>query len=129
MSSALDTDVTVIELPADPCGEGTELKRARQRLLRAARASSRLVIDCRRVRFFGAGVLGLLLRATQRSHARRGDIVLCGLSPLALEVLHITRLDTVWPLYRTREEALRAAPLPLEPLTVDSRPDHTARRG
>jgi len=34
--------------------------------------------------------------------------VFCGLSSHEREMLHITRLDTLWPMVDTKKEALRA---------------------
>jgi len=40
--------------------------------------------------------------------SRGGELVLCGASELARELLRVTSLDTLWAIYDTREEALDA---------------------
>jgi anti-anti-sigma factor len=102
----------VIELGARPCACPDQAERLRQRLLEAGRGSARLIIDCRQTEFFTAALLGLLVGVTTRLAARPGDVILCGLRPLAREVLRVTCLDRLWPTFDTLEEALAASPPP-----------------
>jgi len=50
----------------------------------------------------------LLLRCHKLVKSRGGELVLCGASALAVELLRITALDTLWAIYDSREEALEA---------------------
>ena len=56
----------------------------------------------------GSVFLALLLRCHKLVRQKGGELVLCGASKLARELLHITNLDTLWAIYDTREEALEA---------------------
>lgn len=67
-----------------------------------------LLVDLSRVDYFGSSFLTLLLRCWKVVLVKGGQMVLSGVSDRARELLHITALDIVWPLYATRAEALEA---------------------
>jgi len=70
-----------------------------------------LVFDLSDVRYFGSVFLSLLLRCHKFVKERGGEMVLCGASKMASELLGVTALDTLWALYDTRQEALEAVAL------------------
>jgi anti-anti-sigma factor len=100
------SDATVVELSHDLWTFDPFFEEVYERLLQVARTSARLIIDLGRAKYIQAGLLGALLNVTRGSGARPGDLVLCELNGLCREILHVTRLDTIWPIYTTREEAL-----------------------
>ena len=67
-----------------------------------------LIIDLEGVDFFGSSFLSLLLRCWKAVLVKGGQMVLAGVSPRARELLRITSLDIVWPMYTNRSEALAA---------------------
>jgi anti-anti-sigma factor len=67
-----------------------------------------VVFDLSDVSYFGSVFLALLLRCHKFVKSRGGELVLCGASPMASELLRVTALDTLWAIYDTREEALDA---------------------
>ena len=67
-----------------------------------------VVFDLSDVAYFGSVFLALLLRCHKFVKSRGGELVLCGASDLARELLRVTSLDTLWAIYDTREEALDA---------------------
>ncbi|QDU81405.1 Putative anti-sigma factor antagonist [Polystyrenella longa] len=67
-----------------------------------------VVFDLSDVSYFGSVFLALLLRCHKFVKARGGELVLCGASSMARELLRVTALDTIWAIYDTREEALEA---------------------
>ena len=74
--------------------------------LTASEELKRLAIDLSETSFFGSGLLAIILRVYSRLHHRQGRLALCGLQPHCREVLQTTRLDTLWPVYETRSEAV-----------------------
>ena len=70
-----------------------------------------VIFDLSQVGYFGSVFLALLLRCHKFVRSRGGELVLCGASERAKELLHITALDTLWAIYDTREEALDAVAL------------------
>jgi anti-anti-sigma factor len=67
-----------------------------------------VVVDLSDVSYFGSVFLALLLRCHKFVKSRGGELVLCGASKMASELLRVTALDTLWAIYDTREDALEA---------------------
>jgi anti-sigma B factor antagonist len=67
-----------------------------------------LVVDLAEVDYFGSVFLSLLLRVERCIRRSAGSMAVCGASPRARELLRITNLDTIWPIYDDRSEALAA---------------------
>lgn len=67
-----------------------------------------VVVDLSEVGYFGSVFLALLLRCHKSVKSRGGELVLCGASKMAAELLRVTALDTLWAIYDTRDEALAA---------------------
>ena len=67
-----------------------------------------VVFDLSEVRYFGSVFLALLLRCHKMVKSRGGELVLCGPSQMAAELLKITALDTIWAICDNRAEALAA---------------------
>ena len=67
-----------------------------------------VAFDLSRVGYFGSVFLALLLRCHKFVKSRGGEMVLCGATVTARELLRVTALDTIWAIYDTREEALEA---------------------
>ena len=67
-----------------------------------------VVFDLSEVGYFGSVFLALLLRCHKFVKSHGGELVLCGASTMARELLRITALDTLWAIYDTREDALEA---------------------
>lgn len=66
----------------------------------------RLVVDFSQVRFLTSSVLGLLIRLSKKIYQSEGILRLCGIQPKIYEIFKITRLDKVFDIYPTRQEAL-----------------------
>lgn len=67
-----------------------------------------IIVDLSQVSFFGSVFLSLLLRCHKLVRTQGGEMVLCGVSPRARELLEVTALDTMWAIYEDREEAINA---------------------
>jgi|SRR5690242_19772379 anti-anti-sigma factor len=67
-----------------------------------------IVIDLSKVNYFGSVFLSFLLRCHTRAKKQGSEIVLAGASERTRELLHLTALDTLWALYKTRAEAMDA---------------------
>jgi anti-sigma B factor antagonist len=67
-----------------------------------------IVFDLSQVDYFGSVFLGVLLRCWKLVQAKGGTMALAGVSVRAKELLHLTSLDFVWPIYADRREAVEA---------------------
>jgi anti-anti-sigma factor len=66
-----------------------------------------LVLDFHRTDYYGSTALGFFLRLWKRIGIRGGRMVFCNLSVNENEILAVTRLDTLWTVCGSREEALK----------------------
>ncbi|MGP0070225.1 MAG: STAS domain-containing protein [Isosphaeraceae bacterium] len=67
-----------------------------------------IVFDLSRVDFFGSMFLALLIRCWKLVLAQGGTMVLSGVNEKTRELLRVTSLDMVWPMYGTKREAIEA---------------------
>lgn len=67
-----------------------------------------VIFDLSPVDYFGSMFLALLIRCWKLALARGGTMALAGVSDRAKELLRLTSLDIVWPIYATRNEAMEA---------------------
>jgi len=66
-----------------------------------------VVVDLKRVAWFGTSMLEVIHVLWRRLHPRGGKVALCNVSPVGREVLRISQFDTLWTICATREDALR----------------------
>ncbi len=67
-----------------------------------------IVFDLSRVDNFGSMFLALLIRCWRLALSQGGSMALSGVTERTRELLRVTALDTVWPIYDTRREAMDA---------------------
>jgi anti-sigma B factor antagonist len=65
-----------------------------------------VVFDLSKLKFVGSVFLSLMLRCYKLVKSRGGEFVLCGANGMATELMRITKLDSLWPIYDSREDAL-----------------------
>lgn len=70
-----------------------------------------IVFDLSRVGNFGSMFLALLIRAWKLAVSHGGSMALAGVTERTRELLRVTSLDIVWPIYDTRHEAIEALQL------------------
>jgi anti-anti-sigma factor len=66
-----------------------------------------LVVDLSHTQYFGSRFIEALFRAHNRMKRKVGKFALSGLLPYPEEVVRISQLHTIWPLYKNVEEAVR----------------------
>jgi anti-anti-sigma factor len=71
-------------------------------------APAGLIIDLSKVESFGSAFISFLLKCHLLAKRQGIKMAVAGCSPQARELLHLTALDSLWPLYDTRGEALEA---------------------
>lgn len=105
-----EQDVIIVEL--DPGYDSVEIeplqKLAELLLGEVARAERpRLVLDMAHTRYIDSMFIETVFRVWKRVKERRGAMALCQLNEVCTEILRITRLDDIWPICRTRAEAVQ----------------------
>jgi anti-sigma B factor antagonist len=71
-------------------------------------AHSRIVLDLSGLRFADSSGLGAFIWCLRTSNANGGDLKLCGVLSHVREVFEIVRLNRIFDIYPTRDEAIRA---------------------
>jgi anti-sigma B factor antagonist len=71
-------------------------------------ASANLVIDLANGDYLGTSMLGAVVKLWKRVSQRGGRLALCNVSEGVVQVLRVTKLQTVWPIYPSRDQALSA---------------------
>ena len=66
-----------------------------------------VVIDFEGTDYYGSTALSFFVKVWKRVRANGGKMAFCNVSPHELEILALTKLDTLWSLKDSREEAIR----------------------
>ena len=68
-----------------------------------------MILDMAITEFFGSSFIEILFRIWKKLNTKpNAKFAISGLQPYCREVLEITHLDRLWPMYATRQEALTA---------------------
>lgn len=70
-----------------------------------------IVFDLGKVSYFGSMFLALLIRTWKLTLSKWGSMAIAGVTGRTRELLRITSLDIVWPIYDTKSEAIEALEL------------------
>lgn len=65
------------------------------------------VIDFAHVSFFGSSLLEALRTLWNHVHATGGKMALCNITGVAKEVITVSHMENIWPLFETRDAALQ----------------------
>jgi anti-sigma B factor antagonist len=65
-----------------------------------------LVLDMAQTRYIDSMFIETVFRVWKRVKERRGAMALCCANDVCTEIVRITRLDDIWPIFRTRAEAI-----------------------
>ncbi|MFK7818327.1 MAG: host attachment protein [Planctomycetaceae bacterium] len=67
-----------------------------------------VVLDFKACDYFGSAGIGFFIRLWTQVRSRGGSMAVCNASPLEQELLTLTRMDKLWPVYSSLEEAIEA---------------------
>jgi anti-sigma B factor antagonist len=82
-----------------------------------------VVIDFSQVEYFGSLLLDTLCVVWKQVRERSGTMALCNVSQIAQEILTKSKLNSLWPIYSTRQDALGARQRARPPGKIDSSAD------
>jgi len=107
---SVQDDVTVVALVGPKYENLTErvVDELRDELLDAAQKCSPplMVVDLAQTKFFGSGFIEILFRVANRLKNRHGKFAICNLTEYCREVIHVTHLDSLWPVLESRQNAI-----------------------
>ena len=67
-----------------------------------------LVVDFAGVEYFGSSFLEAMRAIWNRIEENKGKMVLCNVCGVCLEILEVSKFDTIWPILDSRDEAIAA---------------------
>ncbi len=67
-----------------------------------------IVLDFSKTDYYGSTALGFFVKLWTRLRKGEGQMAFCNVSENELEILRLTKLDSLWPVCNSREEALAA---------------------
>ena len=70
--------------------------------------NTNVVFDFRNVPYFGSMILETLRGVWHHIREGNGQMALCNVSDVALEVLRVSKFDNIWTIYDSRDEAMKA---------------------
>jgi anti-sigma B factor antagonist len=76
----------------------------------ARTASPKFVLDFSGVAHMSSSALGMLITLHKRIREKGGELRLCGIQPAIMEVFVITRLNEIFSICPTKEQALQTLP-------------------
>lgn len=79
----------------------------RKTLLESLKATPRLVVNFRKVRYIDSSGIASLVEVLMKARNSKKQLVLFGLNKTVQEVLQLTRLTTIFEIRETEEEALK----------------------
>jgi len=88
--------------------EALEEEAAEAMSLLCAGDHKNVVVDLSETDYCGSTALGLFLKLWKQSRSYNGAMAFCGLSENELEIFATMRLELLWPICETREQALEA---------------------
>jgi anti-sigma B factor antagonist len=103
----IEGEVAIVRLEGRfTTGSDAEYLRAKDALKKSGKC--KVMVDCRDVPYLDSTGLNFLVGLYTSITNARGQFALCGLTPRISEVLRITHLDQIIPIFDARERALRA---------------------
>jgi len=103
-------DVTVVSFRQSQILDAMTIERMGTTLkeLIAGNTSGRFVFDFSHVTYLSSSALGMLIGLQRRILQGQGQLKLCGVRDDIMEVFRITRLDTVFDIYKDVRAAIEA---------------------
>lgn len=69
--------------------------------------SQSVLVDLERLAYFGTNMLEVMHVLWRPIRAKGGKMFLCNVSDVGREILRVARFDSLWPVFASRDEALK----------------------
>jgi anti-sigma B factor antagonist len=118
----LDQTTTILDVTGDI--NLTYSPEVRKALLRELRENhtTRVVVNLKGVRYIDSSGIASLVEALKASRDTGSRLILFGLSPIAYEVLRLSKLVPLFEIYDNEEQALEAKPAQTPNQTAEGQP-------
>jgi anti-sigma B factor antagonist len=100
------TGTTIIDVTGDI--DMVTSPNLRKALLESLKKTPRLVVNMREVRYVDSSGIASLVEVLKEARNKKKRLVLFGLNATVHDVLQLTRLDKIFEIHKTEEEALQA---------------------
>lgn len=103
-------EYTIVEFTTASLMDRIDLEQLGQDLYRLIDEEDRrkIVLDFERVQYLSSQAIGILLNMHKKLAAlKKSKLVLCGVGPRLMELLKITRLDLLFTVKPTQQEAVK----------------------
>ena len=98
---------TVVQFETPSLMSGAELQRIEQALYQLVDDGGKfLLLDFEKVQYLSSQAIGMVVALRAKTAKAAGKLVLCGVGSQLQQLLKITALDRILPIYKTRKEAL-----------------------
>jgi anti-anti-sigma factor len=104
-----EQSVEIVELFLPEMLDSQEFDQLNQGLLAALekRTAPKWVLDLSGVPYCGSAMLGLMVNLRQRIKGGGGSLVLCGMSPVLIDIFRTCSLERIFVITRDRAAAIR----------------------
>lgn len=99
--------VSIIEIPGTTL-DASNTEDFREAIDMCMQPDSRVVFDLHELQFVDSSGIGVLLTSLRELHSMGGDAKLCGMVDSVLNMFRLVRMDRVFDIHGTREEATAA---------------------
>ena len=108
ISIAYNADVVVITFADEKILDEIEIRAVEESINSVVKQkpSIKLVLDFCNVQFLSSSVLGTLIRLSKRVYEGKGQLRFCCINPKIYEIFTITRLDKVFDISESLDEAM-----------------------
>jgi anti-sigma B factor antagonist len=100
-------DVAVVAVPVSELDAGNTADFKRD-MIPVLEANMKVVLDLNGLRFIDSSGLGSFLSCLRKLSAKGGDLKLCRVSKQVRAVIELVRMDRMFDILNTREEAVKA---------------------
>ncbi len=100
-------EVTIVVLPGDTL-DASNAKELKQDILPMLGGDAKVIFDMSQLRFVDSSGLGAILSCLRQLNAGGGELKLCGISKPVRTLFELVRMNRIFDIFTSKEEALRA---------------------
>lgn len=108
-TAQLKDTVLIVQLERNHILDPAVIRETREELMAHLQdCEGKLLIDCKKVTFMASGMIGSFTLLKQRANAAEVKMKICCLAPSIREIFRIIRLDKVFSIHDSQEDALKS---------------------